>query len=260
MSWVLLHDKNNWLRTGRASITDAPPPVFGYSLDALTDGVQAIPYRGVGIATKRIEITLSGGGTPSFISVHDVQIYGAEVTGITIYDYFSGWSTRREFSSQEVARAGGSVGAYGIFRAGIERIRVRIWGSSSAEFSIGEICVGVPSVGSSSTTNVLRQRRLSLSRKWNTIGNGPWRTKLAEDRRAYSIEFPPSFQDALEEQLAASEGGLRPVSFMPDASGPLAIHGHLSDEHVSVVGPGEIYEGLSLQVQESMRPLRGQDG
>mgnify|MGYP001183568606 FL=1 len=255
---VVLLDQDNWLRTGRASVTSAPPPVVGYSLDALTDGVQAIPYRGVGIAAKDIEITLSAPSTLAFLSIHDVRMYGGDIASISIDDYRDGaYSTRAVIPGREVEVSYGSVGAFSVFRGGVTRVRIRISGPSAAEFSIGEICLGNPTFIPDLVFRV-PPRTINRSVTWDTVENGPWRTKLAEPRRTFVLDFPPGREEYLEELMLASEGGLRPVSMLPDWTGsPAAIHGHFSDEYSSTLELGGIYQGRSLQVQESMRPLRG---
>lgn len=256
MSWLLLQDKDNWLRNGQASLHSAPPAVIGYSTEAMWDGAQAIPYRGVAVAMKYIEIALPAGPAPLYLGIHDVRAYGAEVTGIIVDDYTTGYSVRKTITAEELAASGGSVGLHGVFRSTAQRIRIRIQALSSVEFSVGEICVGNPVVGNGSGA-LVPARSLERSWKWNTVENGPWRTKLAEPVRAYSLEFPPGREDAAESLFRNSEGGLRPVSFMPHSEGAAAVHGHLSDEYTSTLGLGGIYEGMSLQVQESMQPLRG---
>lgn len=254
---VVLLDQDNWLRTGRASVTSAPPPVVGYSLDALTDGVQAIPYRGVGIAAKDIEITLSAPSRPLFLSIHDVRMYGGDITAIGIDDYDGSYSNLTVISGRDLEKSHGSVAVFALFRESITRVRIRISGPSAAEFSIGEICLGNPTFIPDLVVRV-PPRTISRSVTWNTVENGPWRTKLAEPRRTFVLDFPPGREEYLEELMLASEGGLRPVSMLTDLTGsPAAIHGHFSDEYSSTLELGGIYQGRSLQVQESMRPLRG---
>lgn len=255
MSWEILHDLDNLLRTGDAVISSAPTREFGSSLDALTDGVQAIPCRFLGVQDREIVITFPGGLTGvGMVSIHDLRVDGEDYTGVTI----TGLTEPVTFTREEIEKSLGSVAWSG--HASVSELLIRIdpVGSNSA-WSLAEICLGSPwGAVSISEAGDSPARRLEFSRTWNTVANGPWRTKLAEPVQTYVLSLAAGFErDALEEYLRRSDGGARPVVFKPDRSQPKAIHGHLGDEFSGAIGLGGVWEeGAQLVFTEGMRALK----
>lgn len=253
MSWDILHDRDNLLRAGGATITSAPSRAFGSELEALTDGVQAIPCRFLGVQTREIVITLDGGPVGvGLISIHDLRVDGDNYDSVTVV------GPDVTFTRQEIERARGSVAWVG--QESLSEVRIQINPmTTDADWSLSEIALGIPwGATGDAARGASPAREVEFSRRWNTVQNGPWRTKIAEPMQTFALAFAAGHQrDVLEEDLERSEGGLRPVVLVPDRSRPKAIHGHLGDEFVASSGPGGLWrEGVQLVVQEGMRALK----
>lgn len=255
MSWAILHDLDNLLRAGGAEITSAPTPAFGSSIDALTDGVQAIPCYFLGVQPRELVIGLDDQVAYLHLSLHDLWVEDGDFTGVSIS--WAGGSVT--FTAHEVHLARGSVGVSQAVPL-TNQVTVKILPTASnKDWSLSELCIGWdawrPSGGTSGMTP---PRSVVQNRTWNTVTNGPWRTKLAEPVEQYVLSQPAGkLREGFRNILARSEGGLRPVSFMPKRDAPMAILAHLGDEFSGVVGLGDIWEeGVSMTITEQMRVLR----
>lgn len=258
MTWALLHDRDNWLRNGQATITSSPAPKPGYTRDALFDGSQAILYRAVGVADKRIVITPSSASLLTYFAAHDLRIHEGTITGAMLRaNLGSGFETLRQWTPAEIEESNWSIGWVGGRPSAVVVEFIVTTTLSGAEWSLGEIVVGSGAIiGGLSQMWPTPARQTVHARTWNTVANGPWRTKLAEPVSSYTLTFPAGREERLRQIYEASGGGLRPVSFMPDTEGPAAVHGHISDEHTISLGLGGVYEESQLLVTESMRSLR----
>src|SRR5690606_1628655 len=79
MTWALLHDRDNWLRNGQATIFFAPTHLPRFPPAALRDGVQAVYFRAVSTASDLISIMLTNAETLRYCSAHDLRIHGGGV-------------------------------------------------------------------------------------------------------------------------------------------------------------------------------------
>lgn len=261
MSWALLHDVDNYMRTGRAVVSEAPARKLGSSLDFLSDGVQAIPCEFLGVQSRELVIDLDEILGPLFIALHDLRVQDDDYESVTIT-----WARNNvsqgniTIPAHDVFISGGSVGfTQGNTAADQVRILVNP-NTGNADWSLAEIAIGrdyFDPFGDGSS-GISAPRRTEYGRGWNTVENGPWRSKLAEPAKSFAMSLAAGRdRHLLEHLLWLSEGGARPVSFIPDTSKREAIHGHLSDDFAASQGLGGIWdEGAAFSVTESMRVLR----
>jgi len=268
MTWLIGLDDANMLRDGRWVHESSPAPVPGYARDAMWDGAQAVLYRAVGTTNKTMVFrAVNASDTPARISLHDVRIYGARIERLRVEASTNGssWTTVREWSEDDLRRSDWSVSTAGAALSTAQYLRLTLVprpGGEGAEWAIGEVCIFRDLIASADVPNAPPPaRRTQMARRWTTVANGPWRTKLSEPTSEYVLSFPatnrPGQIEWLEEIWRRCDGALRPVVLVPDASQWRAIHGHLSDVLEYALGLGGVYEeGISLVVTESMRSLR----
>lgn len=249
MSWALIQDKDNLLRTGEATLDGNPAPLPGTHPRAMYDGAVVIPYATPGTGTWQ-EITFSGPAEPTIVCVHDFRAVASaevEIAGVPV-------------TADEISRGN-------FFRWGdAETLEIRVRTASS--WSIGEVVIArwddvVRADGDAEAPETHRSH--VQTQTWNVVENGPWRTKMAEPRRRWELSFAPAREERLQRIYEDAGGGLRPVVFLPwvvDASGPEVmygepIHGHLDSEFTSNQQLGGLWaEGRVLAVTESQRRLR----
>lgn len=257
MTWALLHDRDNWLRNGMATITSTPTPVVGFPSAALRDGVQAAYFRAASITNKTISIAPTQARTLRYFAAHDLRLHGAvALTGAKLEArVVQTWHTLREWTRAEIEAADWSFGWVGELENVFE-VQFSIAPETSYEWSLAEIVLGADVVIGGADGAPPPARHTVHSRTWNTVENGPWRTKLAEPVSSFTLTFPAGREELLRDVYRRSEGGFRPVSFMPDTNGVAAYHGHLSDEHSLSLGLGGVYEESQLVFNESQRSVR----
>jgi len=225
-------------------------------------------YRAVGTTNKTMVFrAVNASDTPVQISLHDIRIYGARIERLRVEASTNGssWTTVREWSEDDLRRSDWSVSTGGAGLSTAQYLRITLVpqpGGEGAEWAIGEVCIFRNLIASADISNAPPPaRRTQIVRRWTTVANGAWRTKLSEPTSEYVLSFPatnrPGQIEWLEEIWRRCDGGLRPVVLVPDASQSRAIHGHLSDVLEYALGLGGVYEeGISLVVTESMRSLR----
>lgn len=257
MTWALLHDRDNWLRNGQATIFFTPTHVPGFPPAALRDGVQAVYFRAVSTAGGIITIRLTNAETLRYFSAHDLRIHGGVVLTSATLRARVGQTLHilREWTREEIEDADWSFGWVGEL-SNVTEVQFSINLPTSSEWSLAEIVLGGDVVIGGADGAPPPARHTVHSRTWNTVENGPWRTKLAEPVSSFTLTFPAGREELLRDVYRRSEGGFRPVSFMPDTNGVAAYHCHLSDEHSISLGLGGVYEESQLLVTESMRSLR----
>src|SRR5690606_18453189 len=79
MTWALLHDRDNWMRNGQATIFLTNTHVPGFPPAALRDGVHAVYFRAVSTASGLSDIRLTNAETLRYFPAHDLRIHGGVV-------------------------------------------------------------------------------------------------------------------------------------------------------------------------------------
>lgn len=222
----ILYDAANEARG--AAVTTSPLPAPGYSAADLTDGLLGRRWRG-GVSALNTTFTLVLPATFSprtidFISLHDIRAIstiGAVPWRVRAILTVAGSAPGPEVVTFDLERGSAFLRPVPVTTSSSVTVTVIVSTDFAAPLEVGEICVG-------ELTEVHPHfREVDVSDDPVVVANGSFRTMIAPPRMVWDMTWPPMREDVLGPLLAAADHSLRPVVFVPDTEGALALHGHL---------------------------------